>query len=685
MRLRRITAGLVLGVLLAMGGATAASATSPIDTGGSQLVDQANALSASDEARAAAAVQQVASDTDTQLTVVFVDTFSDPANDQDWAIASAQRSGLGTGDLLVAIAVQERQYGFARSTDYPLAKSDVQSLVTSDLRPGLAQSKWADATVSFAKALDDRLQGSGASGTGSSGSSAASSGSSGGSVFLTLFLLVALVVVVIVVVRVLRRRRAVAAGTGPSPVGPPMAPPVDQKALDTEAAKALIALDDEVTTSDQELGFAEAEFGEDAAQPFRVALDHARAKAKEAFGIRQQLDDEIPETPDQRRTMTQRIIQLAKEADAELDAQKEAFDSLRKLEAQLPDGVRAADADRARLAAQADAAESALTSLRSRYGDEATRGSADDLGQARSLLTFAQQALMRAGAAAGSKAGEGAVALRGAQQALGQAGTLLAGITAAPGEFEAAKRRLDATVADTRSDADQARRLLPRAGADRAKLDAAIRKADAAVAAAGGQAPNAALPALEQANADLNTVLDRVQDRADRERRAVQALPRVLDGAERSVEATRRFIDTRRGGVGTDARTRIVEAQRQLDAATAAQHDDPVTALAAAQRAQSLANEAYELAQQDVDDFRGGPFGGGRIGGGGGGFLTGALLGGVLGGALGGGGGWGGGWGGGGWGGDVGGGWGGGDGGGGGFDGGGGGFGGGDSGGGGGF
>ncbi|MCU1475003.1 YgcG family protein [Amnibacterium sp.] len=675
MRLRRITAGLVLGVLFAIGGATAASATSPVDTGGSSVVDQANALSPSDEARARAAVDRVAGDTSTRLTVVFVDTFSDPANDQDWAIASAKQSGLGTGDLLVAIAVQARQYGFARSTDYPLAKSDVQDLVTSDLRPGLAKSQWADATVSFAKALDDRL-GSGSSG----GSSAATSnGSSGGSVFLTLFLLAVLVIVVIVVVRVLRRRRAaVTAGSGPSPVGPPMAPPVDQKALDAEAAKALIALDDEVTTSDQELGFAEAEFGEDAAQPFRVALDHARAKAKEAFGIRQQLDDEIPETPDQRRTMTQRIIQLAKEADAELDAQKESFDALRKLEAQLPDGVRAADADRARIAAQADAAESALGSLRSRYGDEATRGSADDLAQARSLLGFAQQALMRAGAAAAGKAGEGAVALRGAQQALGQAGTLLAGITAAPGEFEAAKRRLDATVADTRSDADQARRLLPRAGDDRAALDAAIRKADSAVDAAGGQAPNAALPALEQANADLNTVLDRVQDRTDRERRAVQALPRVLDGAERSVEATRRYIDTRRGGVGTDARTRIVEAQRQLDAATAGQHDDPVSALAAALRAQSLANEAYELAQQDVDDFRGGPFGGGGFGGGGGGgFLTGALLGGVLGGALGGDRWGGGGWGGGGWGGDIG--------GGGGFDGGGGGFGGGDSGGGGGF
>ncbi|MGN6744111.1 MAG: TPM domain-containing protein [Amnibacterium sp.] len=680
MRLRRITAGLVLGVLLTVGGASAAEAASPVDTGGASVVDQANVLSAAQASTARTAVDQVSNDTSTRLTVVFVDTFSDPANDQDWAIASAQRSGLGTGDLLVAIAVQSRQYGYARSNDYPLSNSDIQSLITSDLKPGLARSQWADATVSFAKALDSRLSGS-ASGT--------SSGPRGASVFLTLFLVVVLIIVVVIVVRVLRRRSAIAAGggAGPAPVGPPAAPPVDQKTLDAQAAKALIALDDELTTSEQELGFAEAEFGEEAAKPFHAELETARAKAKEAFALRQQLDDEIPETPEQRRTMTQRIIQLAKEADAGLDAQKDAFDGLRKLEAQLGDGVRSADADRARLAAQVDAAGTAVAQLRSRYGADATRGTEDDLDQAKSLLAFAQEALMRAGAAPSDKAGEGAVALRGAQQALGQAGTLLAGISAAPGEFEAAKRRLDATLADTRSDADEGRRLLARAGDDRQALDELVRKADAAVTAAAGKAPNAALPPLEQANADLNRVLDRVRDRADSERRAVSALPRVLDGAARSVDATRRYIDTRRGGVGTDARTRIVEAQRQLDAATAAQHDDPVRALAAAQRAQALANEAYELAQQDVDDFRGGPFGGGMGGGGGSGFLTGAILGGILGGALGGGhGGWGGGgWGGGGWGGGFGGGGGGGgfSGGGGGFGGGGGGFGGGGGGGGG--
>ncbi|MDQ1512889.1 MAG: hypothetical protein QOC59_731, partial [Microbacteriaceae bacterium] len=259
--------------------------------------------------------------------------------------------------------------------------------------------------------------------------------------------------------------------------------------------------------------------------------------------------------------------------------------------------------------------------------------------------------------------------------------------TSAPGAFQAAKQRLDATVTDTRDDAAEARRLLDRAGGDRAALTAAIREAEGAVATAGSQSPTAALPTLERANEKLNEVLDRVRDRAERVKRARAVLPRTIDAAQQSIEATRRFIDTRRGGVGAEARTRISEAQRQLDLAIATEQDDPPAALTAAQRSLALANAAYELAQQDVDDFRsgGGPFGGGPFGGGGGGggFLTGALLGGVLGSALNGPHWGGGGWGGGGWGGDVGGGgFGGGDGGGG-FDGGGGGFGGGDGGGGG--
>ena len=172
MRLRRITAGLVLGVLLAVGGASAAFATPPLDTGGASVVDQANVLSPSDESTVQSAVDRVAADSSTRLVVVFVDTFSDPSNNRDWAAATARSSGLGTGDLIVAVAVKSRQFAFVPSDQYPLSQSDLQNLVNADLKPGLAQSRWADATVSFAKALDSRLQGSGPTSTSRSGSTA---------------------------------------------------------------------------------------------------------------------------------------------------------------------------------------------------------------------------------------------------------------------------------------------------------------------------------------------------------------------------------------------------------------------------------------------------------------------------------------------------------------------------------
>jgi hypothetical protein len=173
---------------------------------------------------------------------------------------------------------------------------------------------------------------------------------------------------------------------------------------------------------------------------------------------------------------------------------------------------------------------------------------------------------------------------------------------------------------------------------------------------------------VEQANAKLNGVLGRIRNRDEQVRRAQAALPRVLDAAQQAVASTRRFIDTRRGGVGAEARTRIVDAQQKLDRAVQLSTSDPIGALAAAQLAQQRATEAYDLASQDVDDFRnngpwgggGGGYGGGGYGGGGGtgGAFGGAVLGGVLGGLLTGGrhyggyGGWDGGWGG--WGGDSG-------------------------------
>jgi hypothetical protein len=99
-----------------------------------------------------------------------------------------------------------------------------------------------------------------------------------------------------------------------------------------------------------------------------------------------------------------------------------------------------------------------------------------------------------------------------------------------------------------------------------------------------------------------------------------------LLAARSEISATQDFITTRRGGIGGEARTRLAEAQRHLDRAMSLAQTDPVSALAAAQQADALAEQAGQLARADVGAFAGG----GAGGGGGFGGLGGAILGGIL-------------------------------------------------------
>jgi hypothetical protein len=115
--------------------------------------------------------------------------------------------------------------------------------------------------------------------------------------------------------------------------------------------------------------------------------------------------------------------------------------------------------------------------------------------------------------------------------------------------------------------------------------------------------------------------------------------------------------------MGDTARTRLAEAQRLLDQANAELSSNPSAAVADAQRAGSLAQEAYRLAGDDFSDWNQGGPGWGQRGGGGqspGAVLAGDIIGGIIGGILASGGrgrgfgsgvGWGGGWGGSNWGG----------------------------------
>ena len=133
---------------------------------------------------------------------------------------------------------------------------------------------------------------------------------------------------------------------------------------------------------------------------------------------------------------------------------------------------------------------------------------------------------------------------------------------------------------------------------------------------------------LTEAEAALDAALGPARQEADRLERARTQLATTLGQLTSQVRATSDFIDTRRGAVGPEARTRLAEAARLAQEAERTSATDPAAALGVAQRAASLAQSAQQLAEADVQRWQAGRSGGGGTGGLGG--LESMVLGGIL-------------------------------------------------------
>jgi hypothetical protein len=190
---------------------------------------------------------------------------------------------------------------------------------------------------------------------------------------------------------------------------------------------------------------------------------------------------------------------------------------------------------------------------------------------------------------------------RAAEDAITQAETLLDGVPRLEAELRYAATRVPGARAEVVQDLAEARALA--ATADPGGLAPVVARAEAAVTAADQAAaaaqpdPIAALRLLDEAGTALDRGLDQARADQDRCRRAAGALDQALLTARSAVAAAADFIATRRGAVGSEARTRLAEAQRHLQQANGS---DPVVALREAQQSDALAQEALLLAQADV-------------------------------------------------------------------------------------
>jgi uncharacterized membrane protein YgcG len=376
-----VTSMLLTVALLVPGAALApAQADDPVDVT-RQITDTAGVLGP-DRAEVRKALDRFFDRTGLQLFVVYVPNFGDLTG-REWAAQTSDKSELGKGDVLLTVATKDRAYGY-HTDNKTFTAEDLDTVDRMRILPALRNDDFAGAAIEAADAYGDIAEDEGLPWGG---------------------IVVGVVVVLVVGALLVRRSRRrfershhVLDEHG-NPVDP--AAILDLEELDDVSNRALVAVDDALLTSNDELRHVEAEFERQQTDGFRFIVDRGRSSMREAFALRQQLDATAMPDARRRRTMS-RIIAVCEEVDHSLDARAEAFDALRDWNNRVPQ---------------------MLDSLSDRADDLVERR---PTGQAASLVIAAQEQIERARKELAEDEPKYAVThARAAEEAVGQAAMLL--------------------------------------------------------------------------------------------------------------------------------------------------------------------------------------------------------------------------------------------------------------------
>ncbi|GGM18891.1 TPM domain-containing protein [Promicromonospora citrea] len=569
------------------------------------VTDGVGALTDAERQDVVAALDRLADESDLRMLVVYIESF-DGTQPVDWANASANQSGLGTEDLVLAVATADGAFGISADTNVALTDAQLEQ-VDEAVAAAVADERWADAATDAADTVRE-------TGGGSSVPWLVVALVAGG---VLLVAALAFVVWRFVVPRF--RGRLAGVGRRPQAAGPT----ADELAgltlaeLDERAASALVGIDDALKTCGQELGLARAELGESATRDFEVILARATADVREAFAIRQELDadgearadfaagddattEPAPDDPDRRAALAE-VLALCERAADTLDAHTRAFDDLRRLQQRAPELLDDVVTREPEVAGRVATARSVLDELAGAYPAATLALVARNPEQAELLLTNAKEAV--AAGRSALDAGQKAIAVshaRGAQNALGQAITLLDAIDTTAEHLQDAAARLDKAIASLTQDVAAARAVEGdfRVTLARTAAQAALKHVE--VTREGGD-PLEGLQRIAVAEASLDAALAFTRDLTEVRARASALLRDILGRVEAQLAQTGDFVATRRGAIGATARTRLAEAVRLADAARALQPTDPAAALGEAQRAGVVLREAARLARGDAD------------------------------------------------------------------------------------
>jgi hypothetical protein len=567
------------------------------------VTDNAGVLDDRQAADVQKAVDQLYSDRRVRLWVVYVDSFA-PKGAFDWTQQTQKISDLGTEDAILAVATKDRSYAFLVSPATAGGSSTkVDNIRRDRIEPALRNGDWSGAAVAAAGGLTN-LKGAGAS-----------SGNGAGSSLMPVALIGGLGVAGAGGLMVMNRRRrrkqhdaAVSAAKNIDPTDPAALADVQIDALDDLSKQMVVQVDNAVRTSANELVLASEEFGEAQTAPFAAAVDNARETLKQAFAVRQKLDDGIPDPLPERREMLTRVVVSAARANKELDAQTASFHQMRDLVFNAPERLDALTQQLVTVTARLEPSDQKLAQLRTEFDETALSSVARNVNAARERVEFADKAITRgrelSAKLVGGEVGDLVECVRGGESALQQANKMLDAVDSAASDIRRAVSTLPSAIEDIQRGITQAGEQLDNGGlAKAAELSAARDTAVKAVATAqssGAADPLGAFTQLTQADADLDRLLATVAEEREAGDRLERAYEQALSTAQSRVRSVSDYIDTRRGSIGPEARTRISEAVRHLEAAEATKSTDINEAIKHANGASMLAAQAQQLANDDV-------------------------------------------------------------------------------------
>ena len=630
---RRILAGALLASVAAVGLTSPAMAESPVTIPpGDFVVDNSNVLG-SDVSQLEDQISQLRKDTGYSLFAIYVDEFTNPENPQDWAEEVFNKKNMGTNDVILVVGTESRQAFLGSSNNSPVNEYR-QEIFSNDVLPALSDDDWLGAAEGAIAGIENVDSGA-IAGSGSSSSS------SGFSFFWVMIIIAGGAVVAFMVLSRRGKSKSAQLPTGQRPGFPGMPQqqlvPLDQ--LRRQADQLLVAADDSIRSSEQELGFAEAQYGKESIEVFTQDLAQAKQHLSESFRLQQQLDDDIPDTEQDQRSWLGEIINRCGQVNETLQKHAEDFKKLRQLEQNAESRITEVAAEQEPLNQQLSARVAILEQLTDKYDQSAVSQILDNAKQASDRLSFAASALKQASEQLGSDRANAALLIQNAEEAQDQAEVLLEAINKSAAALSQAESDLESAVALASRDVAQAQALVnngsqPALAGPVAGVLSALNNIKQSIGSKHN--PLALIAQLDQASKPLATSLANLRNQAEQEQAAREQLQSLLHTAESRINGTEDYIRARRGGVRSSARTRLSEAQRAYDDARSQANRNPSAAVASAQRAIQLADQAASMAEQDVNGFGGGDdFGGGYGGRGrgrGGMFdgIGGAVLGGIL-------------------------------------------------------